>query len=59
MHTPDVPSYSGMAQLAFDRLGSESDSFDVYRCRTEYPVMPTTVVLRTDLPDPQNDRADA
>jgi len=49
IRTPDVPNYSGMAQLAFDRMGADGDMFDVYRCRIEYPVMPSTVLIRVDL----------
>jgi len=51
MRTPDVPNYAAMAQRAFDRLGADGDEFDVYRCRIEYPVMPSTVLLRFDLPE--------
>jgi len=51
MRTPDVPNYAAMAQRAFDRLGADGDEFDVYRCRIEYPVMPSTVLLRFELPE--------
>jgi len=51
MRTPDVPNYAAMAQRAFDRLGAHGDEFDVYRCRIEYPVMPSTVLLRVELPE--------
>ena len=51
MHTPDVPRYSEMIHYAFDRLGWDGARFDVYRCRVEYPVMPSSVVVRFDLPE--------
>lgn len=51
MHTPDVPRYAEMIQYAFDRLGWDEARFDVYRCRVEYPVMPSSVVVRFDLPE--------
>jgi hypothetical protein len=50
--TPEVPRYEKMAGYAFDRLGWNPDEFDVYRCRVEYPVMPSTVVTQFDLPEP-------
>jgi hypothetical protein len=52
LQTTDVPRYVEMGQYAFDRVGWNSDDFDVYRYRLEYPVMPTSVVLQFDLPEP-------
>lgn len=51
LHTPDVPRYAEMARFAFDRLGWEAERFDVFRIRIEYPVMPSSVVLRFELPE--------
>ena len=51
--TREVPRYVELARYATDRLGWDADRFDVYRCRIEYPVMPSTVVLRFDLPEPR------
>ena len=51
LQTLDVPRYPEMAQYAFDRLGWDGEKFDVYRCRVEYPVMPSSVVVRFDLPE--------
>ncbi len=51
VHTPDVPRYVQMLEYAFDRLGWDGEKFDVYRCRVEYPVMPSSVVVRFDLPE--------
>ena len=51
LQTLEVPRYPEMAQYAFDRLGWDGEKFDVYRCRVEYPVMPSSVVVRFDLPE--------
>ncbi len=51
LQTLDVPRYPEMAQYAFDRLGWDGEKFDVYRCRVEYPVMPSAVVIHFDLPE--------
>lgn len=51
MQTPEVPRYGEMMAYAFDRLQWPGDEFDVYRCRIEYPVMPSSVVMRFALPD--------
>ncbi|MCH8824415.1 MAG: hypothetical protein IH984_13020 [Planctomycetes bacterium] len=51
LQTPDVPRYPDMAEYAFDRLGWDGEKFDVYRCRVEYPVMPSAVVMHFDLPE--------
>ena len=51
LDTPNVPRYPEMAQYAFDRLGWDGENFDVYRCRVQFPVMPSSVVVRFDLPE--------
>ncbi len=51
LHTPDAPRYVEMMQDVFDRLGWDSERFDVYRCRVEYPVMPSSVTMQFDLPE--------
>ncbi len=51
LQTLDVPRYPEMAQYAFDRLGWDGEKFDVYRCRVAYPVMPSSVVVRFELPE--------
>jgi hypothetical protein len=50
LYSADVPRYSEMGQYVFDRLGWDAERFDVYRCRVEYPVLPSTVVMIFDLP---------
>ena len=51
LHTPDVPRYAELGRYVFGRAGWDGDSFDVYRCRLEYPVLPSSVVSRFDLPE--------
>src|SRR5688572_24493512 len=49
--TPDVPRYAEMVRYALGRAGWDPERFDVYRCRVEYPVMPSTVSLEWELPE--------
>jgi hypothetical protein len=51
MSTRDVPRYAEMMRYAFDHVGWNAEKFDVYRCRLEYPVLPSTVVVQFDLPE--------
>lgn len=56
LHTADVPRYAEMAQYAFDKLGWDGERFEVYRCRVEYPVMMSSVVMQFGLPErPEDD----
>jgi hypothetical protein len=51
LHSSSVPRYASMGRYVFDKLGWEADRFDVYRFQLDYPVVPSTVVLRHDLPE--------
>jgi len=51
VHTADVPRYEEMLKFAFKRLSWDGEKFGVYRCRVEYPVMPSSVVMQFDLPE--------
>ena len=51
IHTPDVPRYAEMARYVFDRLGWDGERFDVYRIRVQYPIIPSSVVMRHELPE--------
>lgn len=51
LYTPEYPRYPELARYAFDRLRWDAERFDVYRCRIEYPVLPSTVAMFFDLPD--------
>ncbi len=55
LYTPDYPRYPELARHAFDRLGWDAERFDVYRCRIEYPVLPSTVAMFFDLPEGSRD----
>lgn len=48
--TDDIPGYAEMLSAAFSRVGWDGSRFDVYRCRVEYPVVPSTVRVMFDLP---------
>jgi hypothetical protein len=51
IHTPDVPGYADMARYVFERLGWDGERFDVYRIRIQYPIIPSTVAMRHELPE--------
>ena len=50
LYTPDYPRYPELGRHVFEQLGWDGDRFDVYRCRIEYPILPSTVALFFDLP---------
>lgn len=52
LHTPDYPRYTELGRYVFERAGWNADEFDVYRCQIEYPVLPSSIVMDFDLPDP-------
>ena len=56
LHTPDIPRHAEMARHVFKRVGWEAERFDVYRCRIEYPVMPSSIGVAFDLPDAPTNR---
>jgi hypothetical protein len=57
LHTADVPRYVEMVEYALKKVSWESGQFHVYRCRVEYPVLPSSVVVQFDLPEkPQSER---
>lgn len=51
LYTPDYPRYPELGRYAFERLGWNAERFDVYRCRVEYPIVPSTVAIFFDLPN--------
>ncbi len=51
LYTPEYPRYPELGRYAFERLGWDAERFDVYRCRVEYPVLPSTMAMFFDLPD--------
>jgi hypothetical protein len=51
LYDAEFPRYSELGRYVFDRLGWDGDRFDVYRCRVEYPVLPSSVVMEFELPE--------
>lgn len=49
--TPDIPKYSEMLRFALQQIGYDSAAFDLYRFHMRYPPLPTTLMLRTPLPE--------
>jgi hypothetical protein len=58
LYTPDYPRYPELGRYAFEQVGWDGDRFDVYRCRIEYPILPSTVALFFDLPEAPAEPAD-
>ena len=50
LYSAGFPRHAELGQYVFDRLGWDAERFDVYRCRVEYPVLPSTVVMAFELP---------
>lgn len=51
MGNADVPRYADMIDFVLGRLGWGRTDFDLFRCRIEYPIVPSTVAVRFDLPE--------
>jgi hypothetical protein len=51
LRTPDVPRYVEMGKYVFDRLGWDEDEFHVYRCRIDYPAVPSIAAIGFQLPE--------
>lgn len=51
LYTPEYPRYPELGRYGFDRLGWDAERFDVYRCRVEYPMLPSTIAMFFDLPN--------
>lgn len=51
LHTRDVPRYAEMVEDVAKRVGFELAPLRVYRCRVEYPFMPSSVVMYFDAPE--------
>jgi hypothetical protein len=48
--TAEVPGYLDLLRWVFGRLGWAADDFELYRARLAYPPIPTSVMIRHDLP---------
>ena len=51
LHTVNVPRYAELGKYVFERMDWDGEQFDVYRCRIQYPVMPSSLEVRFDLPE--------
>ncbi len=51
LHCAEIPRYPEMADDVLGRVGWDPDRFHVYRCRVEFPVVPSSVALSFDLPE--------
>lgn len=47
--TPEVPHHRELVKYVFDRIGWNVEEFCLHRCRMEYPVMPSSVIVQFDL----------
>ncbi|MGD8453327.1 MAG: hypothetical protein PVJ57_16060 [Phycisphaerae bacterium] len=50
LSTPDYTRYEELGRYVFERLGWDGERFDVFRCRVEYPVLPSSVIVSFDPP---------
>jgi hypothetical protein len=46
-----MPHYVEMVEDVAERLGIDPEPLRVYRCRVEYPFMPSSVVMCFDAPE--------
>ncbi|MGD8453333.1 MAG: hypothetical protein PVJ57_16090 [Phycisphaerae bacterium] len=52
LRAAEFPQYVELGEYIFDRLGWDRTQFDAYRCRIEYPIIPSVVEIRFELPEP-------
>jgi hypothetical protein len=51
LETPEVPRYQEMIREAMRRVGWDPSRFNVYRCRVEFPIVPSLLRIKFDLPE--------
>ncbi|MCK4660139.1 MAG: hypothetical protein KAV82_11510 [Phycisphaerae bacterium] len=51
VHTPHVPRHAEMIRYTLDKLGWDSERFDVYRVQMQFPIIPTSVLMMHELPE--------
>jgi hypothetical protein len=49
LETEEVPRYPEMMRTAMAKVGWDPNDFDVYRCRVEYPVVPSSIRVELQL----------
>jgi hypothetical protein len=52
---PELPGHPRVLASVFERLGWDAEGFDHFRVRMAYPPMPTSVMIRHELPRPASD----
>jgi hypothetical protein len=52
LETEEVPRYPEMIRTAMGKLGWDPNDYDAYRCRVEYPVVPSSVRVEIELRRP-------
>ncbi len=50
IHTPEIPRYNELVRTVCDRMDWPIKEFEVHRVRVRYPVTPSSVVVRMQLP---------
>lgn len=53
-HTADIPGYAALAARACETARIDPDEYELYRVRLEYPPLPSTVMLRHELLEPDS-----
>lgn len=51
--TPDVPGYADLTAAVCASVAIDPDDYELFRVRVEYPPLPTTVMVRHPLLDPE------
>jgi hypothetical protein len=49
--TPRIPHYHKYLARIFEQIGYSASDFVMYRVQMQYPVMPSRILLRMDLPE--------
>jgi hypothetical protein len=52
LRAPEIPQYERLLKMVFDKLGWNADEFRAYRCRIDYPLYGSQVVMAWDAPAP-------
>jgi hypothetical protein len=52
LRAPEIPQYERLLKMVFDKLGWNADDFRAYRCRIDYPLYGSQVVMAWKAPPP-------
>lgn len=56
-YTPQIPWYTEMLEDVFRRLNWDPDKFRIYRTVIDYPVIPSTINMRSLLPEKEGENS--